>query len=254
MFAARFLYNMIAIELIMLRKSFFKRLFASLVPFSLQAFVLLFLLPQIGLSREYTTLVMISRLFTTEAMGAMAGVLSGLGSGGALNFVATTPVSVPLMLTGYTLAFTFKVLVLSLPIIPLAALFLYGTIQFSFALLFKFLFTVLVIRFFDSILGITSAGWTAGTWDFSTFARFINPLAFIAMFAPKWPMIAAKYPKAGWLFLLNPLLYLHEMGRSVVLGKSGFIPYSVCLGVLLGLIGLLIWIASTRLKSRFDLV
>ncbi|MFC1854438.1 hypothetical protein ACFLY6_01020 [Candidatus Dependentiae bacterium] len=254
-FYLRFLYLMTYVEFLSIKGRFILRVVSSLIPLVFQALVLIFILPVLGISAEYTKLVVMSRLFISDAISSSASLLSGLGTVGDLEQALMAPVPWWLVLLGRMFGFALRMFSMTVILIPFVVVFLKGKFVFSILSIVLLMFSLVLIQFFDAVMGLWGASYTKKMSEIvRVWARVINPMSFIATFSPKWPMIISSYPVGGWLLLANPFLYVHEMGRSAVFGSSGFIPPVICALMLVVFSLIFAFFGLRRLKRRFDLV
>lgn len=88
----------------------------------------------------------------------------------------------------------------------------------------------------------------------SVWMRFIFPLWFFGGFQFSWCTMYGLSPRLAYVTLLNPVVYIMESTRGVILGQSGYLPWQLCVSVLLFFIMVLSAFGIKSMKRRLDLV
>jgi ABC-type polysaccharide/polyol phosphate export permease len=84
--------------------------------------------------------------------------------------------------------------------------------------------------------------------------RITMPLWLVGGFQFSWYALADRYPLAGVLNLIDPMVYAYESMRGTVLGQEGYLNFYACILVLLLFSVLLMTHALLRFKRRLDFV
>jgi len=86
------------------------------------------------------------------------------------------------------------------------------------------------------------------------FVRVGNPMFMFGGYFFTWYQADKIAPIFAKLILMNPLLYAFEGARSVIIGPEGFLPYWVCIGMLVFSSVVMGFDGIRRLKRRLDCI
>lgn len=88
----------------------------------------------------------------------------------------------------------------------------------------------------------------------SIWMRAINPMWMFGAYFYSWHAAYTLSPAIGYASLINPMVYIMEGMRAAALGQKGYLPYWICLLMVLGFTLVLGLHAIKRLKKRLDCV
>ncbi len=88
----------------------------------------------------------------------------------------------------------------------------------------------------------------------SIWMRAINPMWMFGAYFYSWKAALALSPAIGYASLINPMVYIMEGMRAAALGQEGYLPYWICLIMVIVFTFLLGTHAIHRLKKRLDCV
>lgn len=172
-----------------------------------------------------------------------------------LFYLFTLPIPVSLVFAQKVIFYTINGLILSVLMIPLSKIILWNQMDLT-TISWGYLFlTLLVTSFFFSCFLLFLLKYAKKTDQVEhLFMRLMYPLWFLGGFQFAWKTIYDLNPYIGYVGLLSPHTYAHEAARVAVLGQSGFLPFWICITVLLigsavfGIVGYL------GVKRNLDLV
>lgn len=141
-------------------------------------------------------------------------------------------VTMPLLIVGY-IALGFRV---SMDIQWQWALLLYPLIIFAIAL------------FFVCIVFSVSFDW----FKFNIWDRILTPIQLLGCQFYAWQEAYFFSPRIALFILLNPYTYYNEGLRSAVIGNPLYIASWICLLVVIGVIGGLWLLLTTRIYKKLD--
>jgi hypothetical protein len=220
------------------------------------SFVFIRLTPLMGISQNIggDTLIGFAAtvvLFTCYMTGL--GDIEDLHNAGFLKYKSRLALPFNYFLAQIVFSYATTSLLISLPVLLLSMaffqdIFIFASIQwfyffaliFASALLFASLFVLFVFvmpleMFRDSI-------WVRILWPLEAFGCLFF----------SWKAVYDYAPRAGMLFLLNPFTYVVEGLRCSLLPGAGYLRPLPCLGVLLGVTLIILFILFTRVKKSID--
>ena len=161
-----------------------------------------------------------------------------------LFYLFTLPVPVWVVFFQKVLFYTINGLILSLLMIPLSKLILWNQMDLT-TIAWGYLFLTLVVTcfFFSCFLLLLLSYAQKAEQVEHLFMRLMFPLWFLGGFQFAWKTVYDMNHYAGYIGLISPHTYAHEAARVAVLGQNDFIPFWICITVLLvgsvvfGLIG-----------------
>ncbi len=232
------------------------RLLNSAVIVAMQTLVIGQFLPLLGMPPDLIGPLfvgMITQIVFASAYGIAFGKVVDLKRNQYINYQLALPLHKMLLFCQYIIAFMIEVAFISLPMIILGSILLSSHFTITSSswvatvamyclalLLYATIFIVLVYRY-------------EYTWFIDNiWARRLTPLLFLGCGYYTWKKLYAFNKGLAILTLANPITYLHEGLRNVLLGGDEFIPLWICMGMTIFFCGALLLTLAYAIDKRLD--
>lgn len=172
-----------------------------------------------------------------------------------LFYLFTLPVPISLVFAQKVLFYTINGLILSVLMVPLCKIILWNQMDLTTIAWGQLFIALIVTCFFFSCFLLLLVSRAQKTEQVEhLFMRLMFPLWFLGGFQFAWKTIYDLNPYVGYLGLLSPHTYAHEAARVAVLGQQGFLPFWICITVLM--VGSVVFgtIGYHGIKRNLDLV
>lgn len=190
-------------------------------------------LPLLGMPKDLIGplfIGMITQIVFSSAYGIAFRQANDLKKSKFINYQLALPLNKMWLFAQIILSFMIEVTFITLPLIALGSIFLsaYFTIQTSSlaATIIMYLLSLLVYS--------TVFIYLVYQYDYNWFldniwARRLTPLFFFGCGYYTWKKLYAFNQGLAVLTLFNPITYVHEGLRNVLLGDENFIPLWICI-------------------------
>lgn len=209
------------------------RLIDGCIIVMMQTLVIGKFLPLIGMPKELIGplfIGMITQIVFSSAYGIAFRQANDLKKSKFINYQLALPLNKMWLFGQIILSFMIEVAFISLPLIGLGTIFLssYFTIQINslIATIVMYVLSLLVYAaLFIYFVFSSDFNWFVD----NVWARRLSPLFFFGCGYYTWKKLYAFNAGLGAFTLLNPITYVHEGLRNVLLGSDDFIPLWICM-------------------------
>lgn len=222
----------------------------------MQTLVIGSFLPLLGMPQELIGplfIGMITQIVFSSAYGIAFRQANDLKKSKFINYQLALPLNKIWLFAQIIISFMIEVAFISLPLICLGSIFLssYFTIQSSSLLATTIMYLCALLLY--STIFIYLVYQCEYTWFLdNVWARRLTPLFFFGCGYYTWKKLYAFNAGLGTLFLLNPITYIHEGLRNVLLGGDQFIPLWICLSMTIIFCAVLMFGLKLAVKKRLD--
>jgi ABC-type polysaccharide/polyol phosphate export permease len=217
-----------------------------------------YVLPLLGLEAEYGAFMIMGVLVSDAFYKAQTQAyefLADLQGPRRLIYDLTLPVPTWLIFIKSAAVYGTYAACMNLPMLPVGKLLLGSRFSFVHISWSHLLISYIIVHAFFGVMAVWQASLAERTQELDTIAmRITMPLWLVGGFQFSWCALADRYPLAGVLNLLNPMVYAYESMRGAVLGQEGYLNFYACILVLLLFSVLLMTHALLRFKRRLDFV
>lgn len=196
---------------------------------------------------------MITQIVFSSAYGIAFRQANDLKKSKFINYQLALPLNKIWLFGQIILSFMLEVSFISLPLIALGSIFLsaYFTIQTSSLWVTALMYLLSLLAY--STIFIYLVYQSDYNWFLdNVWARRLTPLFFFGCGYYTWKKLYAFNKGLAVITLLNPITYLHEGMRNVLLDGSDFIPLWICMGMLIFFCILLMICLKFAIKRRLD--
>ena len=184
------------------------------------------------------------------SIGLFLGDLQGEKT---IGYYLSLPLPSWLLFTEQAFASAYRSMASSILILPLGKLILGNNlilaninwpcfiIAFCMINIFYGFFTLLISSYIQDLSALTMVR-----------SRIMFPLWFLGGFQFPWKMLYSVATKLAYLSLCNPIIYVMDGIRSTILPKEQYLPFWLCMGMLILFSALFGYIGTQRLKHRLD--
>jgi ABC-2 type transport system permease protein len=245
-------------DLCLFKKVIFDKTIDLAIWVSTTMFVMSYLLPLFGVSAEFGALNLVGLAASAglfELFPAVSVMISDFEHDRMIDYYFTTPLP-SWMVFFKTMVFSaIQSLFLAAIALPVGFLFLKEPLAWGSVSWLNFIAMLVAMSLFYGAftLFVTSFVKTSDGMG-SVWMRIVYPLWFMGGFQFTWYSLKAVFPACAYLILLNPITYIMEGLRAAALGQAGYLPFWVCLQVVLLSTMLCGWIGIKRLLKRLDCI
>lgn len=220
--------------------------------------VMAYFMPAFGLTKAFGPFLLagfVPSIGILETYSSAAAIVADLEGNRVLSFYLTLPVPPWLVFVRMVLFYALQYAALSFLVIPFGSCLLPNPVQWAAVSWWRLGIIFLLINLFCGVLVvwmasiITSMRVLGKMWS-----RLIHPAWFVGGFQFSWFVVYDIWPRAAYLFLLNPVVYTMEGMRAAFLGQEGFLPFWLCCVVLLVVSIVLTICAIKNFRKRLDFI
>lgn len=216
-----------------------------------------YFLPQYGLTDGYGSFIVSGVIVGYgfyEIIGRVTGLIWDIEGAQTITYPLMLPVTSEIIFFYLGLSYAIFSSIFGLILFPLGKIALGNGFNLRiinyYQLIPIFLLSNLFFGFFALWIGSLAKKSTSG----DLFARVVNPLYSLGGYFYAWESVYNISPIAGYINLINPLIYVMEGMRAAMLGQKGFLPYWFSFTMLFLFTSFFAWDAIRRLKRRLDCV
>lgn len=252
-------FALVRADFVTFKKNFFNKLIDNTIVLIANLIVMGEILPYFGLAPNFDAFMLAGNIAAVGAFEAYSGVaklISDIDSDKKIiSYELTLPMPSWLTFMHTIISLASQMFIMSFFMTFFGMLFLGSHLPLA-QISFIGLLIILVIN------NIFYATWciliTSMVKDItvleSAWTRFVFPLWIFGGFQFSWAALHAVFPRASYIGLLNPILYITEGFRDAMGIEGDFISLRLCLAALISFTMLFGWWGIKRLKKRLDYV
>lgn len=251
------LYYLLKRDLQVFRTMFWGKFIDSCIFLFTIVFTFEYFLPQYGLTGAYGSFIVSGVIVGYgfyEIIGKVTGLIWDIEGPQTITYPLMLPVTSGFIFFYTGLSYAVFSSIFGLILFPLGKIALGSEFDLSiinyFQLIPIFILSNIFFGYFALWIGSVAKKSTSG----DLFARVVNPLYSLGGYFYAWKSMYNISPIAGYINLLNPLIYVMEGMRAAMLGPEGFLPFWFSFMMLLLFTTFFAWDAIRRLKKRLDCV
>lgn len=229
----------------------------GLIAVSLQLISLKFFLPAMGMDTKWQLPLfvgnMLMLMFTVGYQYGLS-VASDIVSAKVLYYHVALPVRPYVVLLSYILGAMTSFFALLLPVGTIGISFLAHEHALQGSILLGAGMFLLSILFFTLLFTYLGVRFQLDVYLDYMWPRVLGPMWTFGCLLFTWKRIHSFSPKISYLFFLSPVTYCVEGMRQALLGGSQFLSLQLCAGMLSIFCFVLIWLLSSSVYARLDLV
>jgi len=171
----------------------------------------------------------------------------------SISYYLSLPLPTSLVFIEYALASTYRSIASSVIILPVGKLLLGNSFALDNVRWIQLITAYIIINLFYGFFTLLIVSYIPDLGALSMVkSRFLFPLWFLGGFQFTWKMLYKVAPDLAYLNLCNPLTYVMDGIRSTVLPPEEYLPFSLCMIMLLFFSWLCGYIGIKKLKRRLD--
>jgi len=253
----RILKHFMQRDLIILKKTYKGILKNSVVWPVLTAIVFGYVIPTLGVGKDYGAFVVIGAVVAVNfytCFMEMFFMVQDFEGPRTIDFELCLPTTPTLLIAKFASTFSFRCLPRTLPLPFIGKLLLYNRFSFEHFSFFKFVLIFLLINLMFSLFMLMFAGILKGQSIYDFRVQVIDPMFFLGCYMFPWKTLHKVMPIAAYVDLLNPLTYAMEGSRIAFLGQHGLLNFWICCGALAGFSVVCFFLTTVFLRRRLDYV
>lgn len=251
-------YALLKSDLLILRYNILDKLINLCIYVSVIVCVSQYLLPALGLPDSYGIFMFAGSLAMAGLFevfpGAMA-LVNDFENEKTILYQLSLPIKSWLVILRLGIYYGINSFFLMLCMLPLGQLLLINKFNFLQVNLFKLLVIIYFASLFYGIFTLWFASKVKNSYVIGNiWMRFVFPMFQLGGLQFSWKVLHSRYPYFAYLDLLNPVIYITESFRSVILGQEEYISFWLCIFTI-NCFSLLFGIfAFKALKKRLDYI
>jgi ABC-type polysaccharide/polyol phosphate export permease len=218
-----------------------------------------YVMPLFGINdKQYGTFILIGNfaiwgLF--EMLTSVGIFLGDIQGDKSISYYMSLPLPSYIIFIEQSFASAYRSMTSSILILPIGKLilgtdFIISTINWP-----KFIFACFMINIFYGFFTIFLASYCDNLSNLTMIrSRIIFPLWFLGCFQFQWGMLYKVLPFLAYIDLGNPLTFILEGIRSSTLGPEKYLPFWICMGMLIFFSILFGYLGIQKLKQRLDCI
>ncbi len=217
-----------------------------------------YLFPTYGLPSDYgpfNLIGVIAVLGFFEVIGKVSLIITDLEGDQTILYLLSLPLPSWLVFVYIGVSWSTITSIFCLLLFPLGKLLLFTQFSWSKVNLWQFTLVFLMANLLFSFFAL----WLSSVLKKMSnvnhlFVWVINPMFMFGAYFYSWTSVHQAWPVAGYLHLINPLVYVMEGIRAAMLGQEGYLPFWISLGALIIFTSFFGWDAIRRLQKHLDCV
>lgn len=170
-----------------------------------------------------------------------------------INYQIALPLPKKWLFGQIILSFIIELMMITLPIIAFGIMVLSSSISFNPPSWILLVFMYLLNLLFYSLFFLQISFSSSYTWFLdNVWARRLTPLFFFGCGYYTWKGLLGFNKTLAYLFLLNPLTYVHEGLRSALFGQEHYIPLLICIVAVSITCAVLCYLLTRAIHKRLD--
>jgi len=221
-------------------------------------FVNAYLLPKLGIDQSFGLLSfagMIAAAGMFELFSTVVDVVIDFEFGKIIYYYATLPIPFWMVLVRKMISVAITHSIITLSILPLGKILLWNDFNLLQVNWLQFFIILLVGNLFYGAFSIFVSSVVKTRERIGlVWMRFLFPLWFLGGFSFSWFTLKTVTPRLAYVILLNPMIYMTEAYRAVIIGPEGFFPFYYSIAALLIFSLFFGYLGIIRLKKHLDFV
>ncbi len=217
-----------------------------------------YILPLIGVYQKYGSFVFISELVLLgflDMLGNIATIIADIEGPNTLSYYLTLPSPHWLILLRFALMNMYRSVICSLIILPIGKIILGNYLSLQSFMNIKFICAYIVITIFNAFLSLLLTSITPTVESIHRIRRrIILPLWTFGCAQYSWKTLYKANHILAYINLINPLVYPMELIHSSVLNPADYLPYWLCMSMLIPATMLIAYASIRLLSQRLDCV
>lgn len=217
-----------------------------------------YLLPRFGIEKAFGIFSfagMVAAVGILELSSSVTGMITDFELGFVIHYYATLPIPVWMMLARRIFSEAITHSFFAIAVLPVGKILLWNDFSISRVNWLLFPVIMLVGGLFYGAFSIFIASMVKKQERKSNvWFRFLFPIWFLGGFAFSWYVLKETSQIFSWIILINPMIYLTEAYRAVIIGPQGFIPFWFCISALIFFTAIFGYLGIIRVKKYLDFV
>lgn len=237
-------------------KTFIQKMIDATINLASTVLVFAYFMPQQtetpGGFGQFILVGMLINLGFFEIVGKLSDLSNDLEGPKTISYRLLLPMPSWLAFSSLAIEWTCMGAIIVLFSIPLGFLLMSSQLTLANISIFKTIIMFIVSHCFFGFFALWLASMLKGVDFGMLWTRILGPLFSFGGFWFSWYTLYRVTPTFGYLNLLNPLIYVMDGTRAAVLGQTGYLPFWLCVGMLILFTVFCGWHAVYRLKKRLD--
>lgn len=255
----RVFFTALKLETYIFLQDIFNNLIDNFIWVCLSVFANGYILPALGVTSQFGSLIAIGAIVSCGAFQTFSlslNLVSDFCGDRTINYRLMLPMRSWLVFLKIALAWSVKVMILAIGIIPVAKLILWSRLDLSNFNFFLFPIVFMQICFFAGAAAVFSSSIPDNMLNVDrVWVRYIFPLWFLGGSIFPYEAVMRSFPKFGWILIFNPFVHATEAIKATVLGSGTyFLPLFVTIPMMMVFTCLTFGFGLRRLRRKLDFI
>ncbi len=252
------MYHLICRDMRVFKEEFWGKIVNTAILLFTTMIVFSYFLPAYGLQSNYGPFILIGVIAGFgffEVIGKVSLMLADMEGDKTILYTLSLPIPSGLVFIYIGISWSILSSIISLVLFPLGKLVLFYQFDLSVISWWKLPLIFILSNLFFGFFALWLSAVLKKMSDLSNlFVRVVNPMYMFGGYMYSWAAVYEISHTAGYLHLINPLVYVMEGMRAATLGSAGYLPFGVSFFALAAFTVFFGWDASRRLHRTLDCV
>lgn len=244
-------------DLLLFKRNFFNKIIDLCFTITTALVVLSYLLP-FQTSTNYGSFILIGAIASVgyfEIIGRVNNLVGDIEGDHTISYFLTLPINTTLVFCYFAISWAIQSTILSLLVIPLGKIILFGQFNLEQISLIRFILIFVMSNLFFGFLSLLLASLLKHLYNISwIWVRILSPMYFFGCYLYPWSKAYSMSKIFGYISLLNPYVYIMEGMRAAMLGQLGYLSFWLCFSCLSIFTFLCAFFGIKIMKKRLDSV
>ena len=245
-------------EISVFSKLFISKIIDIVIIASTNILVFAYIMPHFGFKNDYGVFIflnLIPMITLFEVIPKTSEFVADITGPKKISYMLTLPMNSSHVFIAIGIGWAITTAIISLLMLPLGKLFLMSKFSLSEVSIWRFLLIFIASNLFFSFFALFLTGlikemkYMGWVW-----VRVVNPMFMLGCYFYSWYSLFEASKIAGYINLINPIIYAVEGLRGSILGQKGTISFIYCFIALVGFCLIFGYFGIKMLKKRLDCI
>lgn len=242
-------------ELLVIKRCYKGRLLDMSIMLAINVVIFTYFTPQLNVGGLAMLAGSIATFGFFRVVDKASIIIADLDGDRRITYDLTYPLPSVVIFSSIALSSAMETALLLFPLFFLGKLLLLGAWDLSVTSWWRLAIIYCTINLFFGFFGLWIASRIRNMNEIAhLWVRFVAPLYSFSTFFYTWETANAMSPIVGMITLCNPLVYAVEGMRSALCGPEGYLPFYLCVLVLLGITVIFALHGCFSMKKRLDAI
>lgn len=252
------IYYLIKIDLINFKKELLDFFINYFIVIAANFFVMDNVLTYYGLRQGYGIFIhtgLLASLAIWELYPTIADITYDFDGNKKISYELILPIPTYFIFIKKILSFGIKIFIINMVLFPTAKIFMWNSFNLLDINIFKLSIFLFLISIFSGAFAVFATSIIkSGKYLANLWSRIIYPISIFGGYQFSWYSLNKVFPVFSYISFLNPMIYMTEGVRDLVIKDEKFISFEICSIVLIIFTIFYGYFGIKRLKKFLDFV